>query len=373
MSETFMYHQVKSLSDKYDVHLIARKFANPHGYDLDSFDKTVVKSPANFLDRVAGKLIRMYYKSDLNIGLQTYSQLRKLLKEGNCKAIHAHFGPKALEILGFAKKFGVPLVVTFHGYDASQMLRDETYANRLPELFDYASAIIIVSGHMRETMNLEQWKDKVFLIPCSVDPAQFSVNGEHKPSDTINILHSGRLVGQNGVPDIIRVFGDLSRKYNNITLHIAGDGRELERCRQLANEFNIDDIVTFYGSVPHSKVRELLGNADIFVLNSRVDEKGDMEGTPVSILEAMCMEKAVVSTRHAGIPYVIEDGKNGLLADEYANDQLKQQIEKLIRSRSLRKKLGEEAGKTVRNSFSTDVMRDKLQEVFDSIEGTLPS
>jgi colanic acid/amylovoran biosynthesis glycosyltransferase len=94
-----------------------------------------------------------------------------------------------------------------------------------------------------------------------------------------------------------------------------------------------------------------MNNADIFVLISRKDENGDMEGTPVTILEAMSMGKAVVSIKHAGIPFVIQQGKNGLLAEEYSNEELKQNIEKLIVNPELRKSLGKESEVTIRKSY----------------------
>jgi len=369
VSQTFIYHQVKCLSEKYEVHLIAKKFENPHNYDLAPFMKIKLIKPTKIIGRVAGKVMRTVYNSELDIDVTTCRKLRRILKKDECKAIHAHFGPRALEILGLAKKFKVPLVVSFHGYDASRMLENRSYVEKLPELFDYASAIIISSMHMADNLNIDPDSEKVHYIPYGVNPEYFKgLPGKSSRNGTTNILHSGRMVGKKGVPDLIRVFNELLTKHDGIHLQLVGDGDELNECKELVNKLGIEEKVTFYGAVPHETVKSMLNDADIFVLNSRKDKKGDMEGTPVTILEAMCMGKAVVSTRHAGIATVIDHGKNGLLAEEYANDELKKNIEKLIEKPELRKSLGREAEETIRRSYSISAMQQKIKNVFESIK-----
>jgi colanic acid/amylovoran biosynthesis glycosyltransferase len=367
VSETFIYHQVMSLSEKYDVHLVAKKFENPHGYSFDAFEKLKLENSTNLFDRVTGKLIRTYFGTSLGVKFTSYSSLTKILKSDRLKAVHAHFGPKALEVLGIVKKYKVPLVVSFHGHDASRMLRNESYVKKLPELFEYASALIISGKYMADNLKLDVVKHKVHFIPYGVNTDDFKGNNKSGIDRKVKILHSGRIVGKKGVPDLIKVFSELLTKHDQIELHLVGDGRELEECKELVDKLALNYKVIFYGAVSHNKVKDIMNNADIFVLNSRKDENGDMEGTPVTILEAMSMGKAVVSTKHAGIPFVIQHGKNGLLVEEYSNDELKQNIEKLIVNPELRKSLGKEAEVTIRKSYSEEVMQDKIQKVFEEI------
>lgn len=375
ISETFAFHQVDALSDKYDVELISMKFENPHGFDLNCFKKHLLSKPDNLVDRLAGKAFREYYNSSFDLDLKSSLKLRGLLKNGAFKAIHAHFGQRGIEILSYAKQFNIPLIVSFHGYDASKMLRNEKYVQKLPELFDYASGIIISGKHMYDNLKLDKWDEKVHFIPYGVNPDEFDADADLKMDGSevkndrknIKIVHSGRIVGKKGVPDLIRVFNDLESEFKNIELHIVGDGDELEESKKLVNQFDLDNKVTFYGAVAHNKVKSILKMSDIFVLNSRIGKNGDMEGTPVTILEAMILGKAVVSTRHAGIPYVIEHGKNGLLADEKANEELRRNIKILIESPEKRNALGEAARNTITNTYTLDIMRKKLLSVFENI------
>ena len=173
-------------------------------------------------------------------------------------------------------------MVTFHGHDASQMLQDENIERELPKLFDYASAICLVSRHMIDTLEIEPWLEKVHIIPCAVDPAKFSPMNRNYTSEKVRIVHAGRITSKKGVPDLIRVFAKLNKSIKNLELHIAGTGEELDLCKQLSEKHQLQNNVKFYGAVSHKKVKEILDLADIFVLNSRTAENGDMEGTPVT-------------------------------------------------------------------------------------------
>ena len=71
-----------------------------------------------------------------------------MLRTENVALIHAHFGPGGLEMLALSRSLGIPLLVTFHGYDASRLLRNERYRRSLSRLFARAH-VITVSERMR--------------------------------------------------------------------------------------------------------------------------------------------------------------------------------------------------------------------------------
>ena len=135
-------------------------------------------------------------------------------------------------------------------------------------------------------------------------------------------------------------------------------------CKDLVDQLRLGDKILLLGSKSHEVVNEHMKGADIYVLNSRTDDRGDMEGLPNSILEAMSMEKPVVSTYHAGIPQAIQDGVNGLLVNERDNEALSAALEKLIQDQQLRRSLGVAARKTIVTNFSANSMEDKIQAVF---------
>jgi len=365
-SQTFIYSQVQCLAEKYEVDLLASHYENPHGFETESFRKYEISLPVNIIGKAISKMYRIVNDTLLNLTLMSYIRLNKIFKENNYAAIHAHFGYNGLNILRHAKKHKIPLVVTFHGYDASSMLANENYRKRLPELFDYASSIILVSNHMIENLNAQKWINKIKIIPCTVNPDDFKPSTK-QPSGPLKILHSGRLVDKKGVTDLIKVFKNLHESYHNIELHIVGDGKKLDKCKGLVEKLELGKNVKFYGAVSHDEVKEIMTTKDIFVLNSRVGEDGDMEGTPVTLLEAMCAKVPVVSTYHAGIPDVIENGVNGLLVEERDNEGLEKALQKYIENPQLREEYAENARSTVMKEYTVHQMKDKLDQVFQTI------
>jgi glycosyltransferase involved in cell wall biosynthesis len=209
--------------------------------------------------------------------------------------------------------------------------------------------------------------NKVHVIPYGVDTEEFQrgivPNGGRRH---LSILHAGRIVPKKGVPDLITVFSDLRRKHDQLQLHILGDGRERKHCEELVSQYELSEAVVFHGAQGQSVVKDLMRACDIFVLNSRTDDSGDMEGLPNTILEAMSMEKPVVSTFHAGIPQAINSGKNGLLVAEKNNKELAMALERLIVDPALRESLGKNARQTVLQNFRLENMQDRLYNVISS-------
>jgi colanic acid/amylovoran biosynthesis glycosyltransferase len=86
-------------------------------------------------------------------------------------------------------------------------------------------------------------------------------------------------------------------------------------------------------------------HADIFALPS-ITLKGDKEGTPGTIVEAMACGLPVISTYHAGIPALITNEQDGLLVKEQDLEGLSQALGRLIEDRVLRERLGRAAVQT---------------------------
>jgi colanic acid/amylovoran biosynthesis glycosyltransferase len=95
----------------------------------------------------------------------------------------------------------------------------------------------------------------------------------------------------------------------------------------------IDTSVIFEGSLNHEATRQMLMQADLFVLASFA------EGLPVALMEAMAMEIPCLSTFVAGIPELIRDGVDGLLVPASSEEDLFQAMERMIGNADLRRHL----------------------------------
>jgi colanic acid/amylovoran biosynthesis glycosyltransferase len=364
VSETFIRTQVEYLKKFFTVVLVAEQFTD----DGKDGHNDIQKITLNKYEKNIRRLYSTLCGTDIEQRFQFHNQYQfsRLIKKENIRLIHAHFGPDALKILPVAKKHKIPLVVSFHGYDASSLLNNGWYKSQLPLLFDYASKIIIVSTHMMENLNLQSWKDKVVVLPCSIDVEEFKPY-EKRNNSNIILLHSGRLINKKGVPDLIKVFANIYKTNKNLHLNIVGSGPEFECCKTTAYNHGVSEAISFFGSQPHESVKKIMNEADIFILNSRTADDGEMEGTPVSLLEAMSIEKAVISTNHAGIPDVLQNNENGMLVPERDNEKLELAIRDLIENEEKRIQLGKQARQTIVSKFSNQknlpVLKDTLFSV----------
>lgn len=371
-SETFLYQQVKNLKKDYRVTICGNKFINKEIYSFEGFEQLEFAENQNLFDKYLTKVLRKIYDPTLDFGILTTWKLQSFFKNYQ-GIVHAHFGTHAVKMLRFAKKNNLPLVVTFHGYDASRALNNKKYTKRLPGLFNYASAIVVVSPHMIEKLGLQPWIHKVHVVPCSIDTNEFKPVNQALAIEnkTIHIIHAGRLVEKKGVMDLITVFSQLLQVNPSLKLHILGDGPEKENCLTLSRQLGIEHKTVFYGAKPHSFVKQLMQDCDIFVLNSRIATNGDSEGMPVTLLEAMSMEKAVVSTIHAGIPLAVDDHVHGILVPEKDNAGLYEAMLELIQNPELRQRLGTAARKKILEQFTNEKMNAELRKIYQSLSKTV--
>lgn len=178
----------------------------------------------------------------------------------------------------------------------------------------------------------------------------FSKNYEiKKEKGNINILYAGRILKQKGVYELIQCFNKLSQKYNNIYLHIAGDGNLLAELKHK----NKNVRVHFYGKLNFSDLCNLYLKTDIFVYAPSWPE-----GLPTSILEAGLMECAVISSPQGGNKEIIFNEITGLMVKN--EEELLNKMEILINDDVFRKKIAKNLKNKIINNFEWDKNSDKI-------------
>ncbi|EUJ51019.1 glycosyltransferase [Listeria rocourtiae] len=122
--------------------------------------------------------------------------------------------------------------------------------------------------------------------------------------------------------------------------------------------------VIFAGWLNQEEVHMEIEKADIILQPSRTAKNGDMEGIPVALMEALARGKLVVTTKHSGIPELVQDGHNGFLAPE--NDSLifAEKIADALNMPLVNKKeLMKNARQTVMEEFNIDILNMQLSEM----------
>ncbi len=166
---------------------------------------------------------------------------------------------------------------------------------------------------------------------CGINVDEFSFLPERPKQEIPCITTVGRLVPMKGFNYLIQASHLLLEKGIKFRVVIIGDGPERNSLEKLVNELSLVGIVELAGYQPPSKIRQTLIESDIFVLPAVWDSvAGTQDGIPVALMEAMAMGVPVVSTKTSGIPELICDEVNGLLAEPANSDSLSAKLHQCL-------------------------------------------
>lgn len=277
------------------------------------------------------------------------------------RLLHAQFGTDGVFAWPIAKRLGIPLVVTFFGFDATIRSASpvwKAYEFRRRQLYRRAAQILTVSEFIREKLIADGCPpERVETHYTGIDTERFERSDEE--SSEPFVLFVGRLVEKKGCADLIEAV----RRVQALRLVVIGDGPLRDSLEKQAEGLN----VSFLGACAPAEVRAWMNRAAIFALPSRSARSGDAEGLPFVILEAQSMGLPVVSTRHAGIPEAVVDGETGFLCDEGDVESIAANLLRLSRDEPLRRKMGSAGRDRMRLQFDLRTQTGKLEALYDRV------
>ena len=213
--------------------------------------------------------------------------------------------------------------------------------------------------HLR---NLADDKTKVLLNYHGLDMARFAPRQPNPNADTaalIALASVGRLVEKKGYDDLLAALALLPPELPWRLTHIGG-GPLAGALAAQATRLGIAGNIEWRGRQPQSAVQEVLGDADIFVLASKIAGDGDRDGLPNVLMEAQSQSVPCVATAVSAIPELIEDGVTGRLVSPGDRPALAGAIAELAGDPALRKRLAEHALAKLKTSFQMDGGHDAI-------------
>ncbi|MDD5289967.1 MAG: glycosyltransferase family 4 protein [Patescibacteria group bacterium] len=216
----------------------------------------------------------------------------------------------------------------------------ENIEARKPFLRFY-DCIFCVSSTVREKWhNQFLKKQKVFTLNSGVDLVEtvklIKFNFKR------NIVFAGRLIERKGVMTLLMAFSKIVTKIPGVHLWIAGDGPQKKEIVSQIKKMNLDKQITLVGLIKN--VSGFLAAADLAVFPSY-----EKEGLMGVVLEAMAVGLAVITTFGNGNEDVIKNGQSGILVKPRQPKELSLAILKLLKNDKLRKQIGINAKKTIKN------------------------
>jgi glycosyltransferase involved in cell wall biosynthesis len=196
---------------------------------------------------------------------------------------------------------------------------------------------------------------KVHLVYHGLDFSRFPPPPKRTPrrGGPFTIVSVGRAVGKKGYADLIRALAELGDDIPWRFRH-AGGGPLSTRLKRQAETLGIAERVTWHGAQERGFIFELLRDADLFVLPSRLTPSGDRDGLPNVLMEAQAFAVPVLATDVSGIPELVTHGETGWLVAQRDPGALAQAMRRLLADDALRLKLARAGAENVRERFSSE-------------------
>lgn len=258
-----------------------------------------------------------------------------------------------------ARFFKKKIIVHFHP-PTPEVLYEPTNYKKYKELFQTADIVIVLSKEwkklLKQQFNIEK-NVRILYNPC---PKISIVSRDEEKSDDRYILFAGTLIERKGYQCLIRAFSLLAPDFPQWKLILAGNG-ELETAKNLICEFHLEKQIILKGWVNSKDMNILYQNASIFCLAS------SGEGFPMVVIEAWAHGIPIITTLVGGLPDIVVENENALTFEYNNENQLSQQIKRLIIDDNLRKKLSKAGLSLSQKTFNIEVINKQLEQIYKEL------
>lgn len=217
----------------------------------------------------------------------------------------------------------VEIVSVIHS-DFSRIYEQNVYLDKLIDSY------ICVSQEIYNTMQDRYGIDgkKLHYKPTSTEYDKGYRKEVTKAGKPLAIAYAARIEKAQKRADLLPPLVQLLEKSGmDYRLNIAGDGTYYSKLEDFIREQGVGGRVKLYGALPYDAMRDFWKENDVFINLS------DVEGMPVSLLEAMSWGVVPVVTRTSGVGATVEDGVNGYICEKEAVESIVSKIQGLDRDR----------------------------------------
>jgi colanic acid/amylovoran biosynthesis glycosyltransferase len=396
LNETFILDHITGLIDRgHDVHIYATAPENlPKVHeDVNTYDvlrRTIYRDSAKFTmprqkslralkgsallaagllnnPRAALNSLNVFRLGKEAARLGALYKTAPFFKFGSYDIVHCHF-PENGQLAIYLRELGAitgHIVTSFHGYKR-QYFTHERRSRVFDDLFKKGDLFLTCSEHMK------QWYDQMSGVGGKILVHRYGVQiNRFLPSPLpsynrgeVRLLSVGRLVEKKGFEYAIRGVATILRVFPMLRYAIAGDGPERSNLERLIMELGVGSNVRLLGWQERAEVVRLFDQAHIFLAPSVTSQQGDQEGIPLVVHEAMAVGLPVVSTRHTGIPELVQDGESGFLVAERDVNGIADRLTYLINHPETWREMGQKGRKHIVEFNNLDTQNDRLVEIY---------
>ncbi len=243
-----------------------------------------------------------------SFGLVARTLIRALQVRPDIAHLHtsSHFGFHEKAFLAeLLRLCGVRVVLHLHGGGFAEFYAASRLKLWIRRALERAGVVLALSSGWRDYLRSIAPRARVEVFSNSIDPSEYASahagacsNPKARPP---HIAFLGALVRAKGVHKI----PELAHRFEpgEAVFDVVGDGPEAGALAAAIRQRGLEDRVHLHGALHGAAKRAILERAEVFLLPS------DVEGQPVSILEAMAAGAAVVGTKVGGVPEMLADGR----------------------------------------------------------------
>jgi glycosyltransferase involved in cell wall biosynthesis len=292
-------------------------------------------------------------------GLGLWRGVRRLLARERFDLVHAHWivpnGVVAAAAVG-----ETPLAIGLHGSDV--FLAEKPGARSLARR-------TLARARLLTGCSPELVDERSRVIPYGVDVATFSPDPARRglwrerlgvPDGAPLLLGVGRMATKKGFQVLLEALPGLLAARPDAHVVLAGAGDLWNRFAALAAQW--PGRLHLPGKVLRDTLPDLFRAADLFVLPAVHDAKGNVDGLPNVILEAMASGLPVVASGISGIPLAVEDGRTGRLVPEKDPEKLLAALLELLTDPGRARAMGESGRRKAEAELTWDVVAARYRE-----------
>lgn len=261
--------------------------------------------------------------------------------------------------------------------------RARVFSNGIMTIFDKEKMKLLYERHIKYRKNknlymlcanaygandfykLGLYKNKIYKWGYFPETKEYNLEQlikNKEKSKPINIVWVARFIKWKHPEKMIKLAKKLVKDGLEFKITMIGTGTMYEKIKEEIHKNNLENYVELTGAVESDKVRDYMEKANIFILTS-----GKQEGWGAVLNEAMNSACAVITDINVGAaPFLINDSENGLLYKNF--EELYMYTKNLIEDNKLRKKLYENAYKTILETWNSKNATNNLINLFESIK-----
>ena len=267
-------------------------------------------------------------------------------KEYDAVIVNTRFHLTTMVGAKYAKKHNIPVFLIEHG--SEHLTIDNKVLDFFGAIYEHCLTHFVkkyVNYYYGVSLGACEWQKHFGINSDGVwynsITEFYDVNKIKKNEKKIIITYAGRILKQKGVYELLESFENLNKQYNNIELHLAGNGNQLDILKE---KYKDNKNIIFEGKLDFKGLTKLYEKTNIFVYAPLWPE-----GLPTSILEAGLMKCAIIASPQGGIKEIINDKQNGIMIN--SKKELENALELLINNKDLRNRYSEEIYRTVCDKF----------------------